>query len=155
MKRITHGKIYLDRKEISSINLDVYRSKIGLVLNSNYLFEGSIWQNLTLNSPSISEKEVYDLLENFGVLNEIKHLPETINTYVFPGTKMLSHVLTQKICLIRVLLKSPELLLIEEEFIFSDEDIEALMNFAKRHHMSVLLASKEKMSSRLKDVKLN
>jgi len=155
MKRITRGKIYLDRKEISSINLDSYRSKIGLVLNSNYLFEGSIWQNLTLNSPSISEKEVYDLLENFGVLDEIKHLPETINTYVFSGTRMLSHVLTQKICLIRVLLKSPELLLIEEEFIFSDEDIETLMKFAKDHNMTMLLASKEKMSSRLKEVELN
>ena len=68
---------------------------------------------------------------------------------------MLSHVLTQKICLIRVLLKSPELLLIEEEFIFSDEDIETLMKFAKQHNMSVLLASKEKMSNRLKEVELN
>lgn len=155
MKRISRGKIYLDRKEISSINLDSYRSKIGLVLNSNYLFEGTIWQNLTLNNSSISEDEVYDLLENFGVLGEIKRLPETINTYIFPGTKMLSHVLTQKICLIRVLLKSPELLLIEEEFIFSDEDIEVLIKYVKDQKMTMLLASKEKLSSRLKQVELN
>lgn len=155
MKRITRGKIYLDRKEISSINLDTYRSKIGLVLNSNYLFDGTIWQNLTLNNYSTSEKEVYDLLENFGVLEEIKHLPETINTYVFPGTKMLSHVLTQKICLIRVLLKSPELLLIEEEFIFSDEDIQTLMSYAKANNITMLLASKERMSCKLKEVELN
>ncbi len=155
MKRVSKGKIYLDRKEISSINLDSYRSKIGLVLNSNYLFEGTIWQNLTLNNSSISETEVYDLLENFGVLEEIKHLPETVNTYVFPGTKMLSHVLTQKICLIRVLLKSPELLLIEEEFIFSDEDIEVLIKYVESHEMTMLLASKEQLNSRLKEVKLN
>lgn len=155
MKKTTNGKIYLDRKEISSVNLDLYRSKIGLVLNSNYLFDGTIWQNITLNNAEIDEKSVYDLLENFQVLEEIKNLPDTVNTYVYPGTRMLSHTLTQKICLIRVLLKKPELLLIEEEFIFSDEDIQVLMEYAREQEITMLLASKEPASSRMKAVNLN
>ncbi|WP_121666624.1 ABC transporter transmembrane domain-containing protein [Mesonia aquimarina] len=155
MKKTRNGKIYLNRKEISNINLDDYRKRIGLVLNTNYLFDGTIWQNLTLNNISLEEDVIYDFLEEFGVLEEINSLSQSVDTHVFPGTRLISHALVQKIRLIRELLKFPEFLMIEEEFILYDRDIEYLVQYAETYDCTIILASKSELKGNLRTITLN
>ncbi|MFD2432324.1 ATP-binding cassette domain-containing protein [Mesonia maritima] len=155
MKKSKQGKVYLDRKEISTISLDEYRRRIALVSHTDYFFEGTLWQNLVLNNLTVSENLVYDLLEEFDVLNEIQKLPETINTYVFPGSKLISKPVARKICLIRALLKKPSLLFIEEGFLNTEKEFEALLSFAEKYKISVLIATTEKINMPIDSIQLN
>jgi len=155
MKKSTSGKIYLNRREISNINLDNYRNRIGIVLSASYLFEGTIWQNLTLNNITLEEDVIYDFLEEFGVLDEINDLSENVDTYIFPGTKFISHTLAQKIRLIRELLKFPEFLMIEEAYVLNQSDLDFLNYYSSNYSCTIIIASRCALNKNLKTIYLN
>ncbi|WBL23417.1 ATP-binding cassette domain-containing protein [Zunongwangia sp. HRR-M8] len=140
MKKTDEGRIYLDKQEIANINIDKYRDKIGLLFNTDSIFEGTIWENLTLSNPNMSSDRVYDMLEDFKIIDHINKLPESLNTYIFSGSSKIGAKTAKKICLIRELLKQPEILMIEKGFILSNSDLQALMKCANRENTSIFLA---------------
>lgn len=140
MKKTTHGKIFLDKQEISSVDIRKYQSQISIALNSDRLFEGSIRKNIALDE-TVDEELILEQLEAFGVLEEIQNLPDTIETRVFSEIEILSDKAARMICLLRVLVKKPKLLLIEDGFVYGKEEQEALLEFAKRNNISIVLAS--------------
>lgn len=155
MKKSTSGKIYLNRIEISNVNLDNYRNRIGMVLSASYLFEGTIWQNLTLNNVTLEEDVIYDFLEEFEIIDEINDLTESVDTYIFPGTKLISHSLAQKIRLIRELLKFPEFLMIEEAYVLNQPDLDFLTNYSTNYSCTIVIASRCPLNKNLKTLYLN
>src|SRR5437773_1848086 len=52
------GKIYIDDIDLSTVRLDSYRSQLGVVLQDNFLFDGSIKENILFGKPSATEEEV-------------------------------------------------------------------------------------------------
>ena len=140
MKKTKNGRIYFNREEIANVNLDSYRNKIALLLNTDSIFEGTIWENLTLSNPNMSSDRVYQMLEDFNVLDHINKLPESLNTYIFSGNKKIGAKTAKKICLIRALLKDPKLLMIEKGYIISENDKKALMKHINREDTCIFLA---------------
>ncbi|MFC6858751.1 ABC transporter transmembrane domain-containing protein [Zunongwangia atlantica] len=140
MKKTKKGRIYFNREEIANVNLDNYRNKIALLLNTDSIFEGTIWENLTLSNPNMSSDRVYQMLEDFNVLDHVNKLPDSLNTYIFSGSTQIGAKTAKKICLIRALLKDPEFLMIEKGYILSENDQKALMKHIKRENTCVFLA---------------
>lgn len=141
MKKTKKGKIFFNHEEITNINLDDYRNKIALVLNSDQVFEGTVWENLSLSNPNMNQNTVYELAEKFDILEEIQALPNTLNTYIFPGYKKLSETTIKKICLLRALLKKPQILMIEEGFITTERNKEALLDYVNTYNICLFLGS--------------
>ncbi|WP_417887760.1 ABC transporter transmembrane domain-containing protein [Zunongwangia sp.] len=146
MKRTKKGKIFFNHEEISNINLDEYRNKIALVLNSDQVFEGTVWENISLSNPKMDQNTVYELAQKFNILEEIQALPNTLSTYIFPGYKKLSDNSIRKICLLRALLKKPHILMIEEGFITTKNDKEALLNYVNDNNICLFLGSQSPLT---------
>ena len=108
------GNIYINNQSISSLNLNHYRSQLGMSLTEETPFEGSIKDNLTLGNPEITDKAIVEVLENVGLMDFIKDLPDGLKTILYPDGKQMSHTVSKKLILARAILKKPKLLILED-----------------------------------------
>ena len=110
----TSGNIYVNNLSIGSLNLNHYRAQLGMSLTEETPFEGSIKDNLTLGNPEISDKHIFDVLENVGLMNFVKDQPDGLKTILYPDGKQMSHTVSKKLILARAILKKPKLLILED-----------------------------------------
>lgn len=108
------GNIYINNQSISSLNLNHYRSQLGMSLTEETPFEGSIKDNLTLGNPDITDHAIFEVLENVGLMDFIKDLPNGLKTILYPDGKQMSHTVSKKLILARAILKKPKLLILED-----------------------------------------
>src|SRR6202008_2815536 len=54
----TSGRIYIDGVDLSSVRLDSYRSHLGVVLQDNFLFDGTVKENILFGKPGAADEEV-------------------------------------------------------------------------------------------------
>jgi len=108
------GNIYINNQSLSSLNLNHYRSQLGMSLTEETPFEGSIKDNLTLGNPDITDHAIFEVLENVGLMDFIKDLPNGLKTILYPDGKQMSHTVSKKLILARAILKKPKLLILED-----------------------------------------
>jgi ABC-type bacteriocin/lantibiotic exporter with double-glycine peptidase domain len=110
----TSGYVYINNLSINSLQLNHYRSQLGLSLSEESPFEGSIRENLTFGNSKISDDTIYDALNKVGLQSFIKEQPNGLNTILYPDGKQLSYTLSKKIVLVRAILKNPKVLILED-----------------------------------------
>ncbi|WJJ97838.1 peptidase domain-containing ABC transporter [Algibacter luteus] len=110
----TGGHIYVNDMSINSINLNFYRSQLGLSLSDENPFEGTIRENLTFSNPNISDEKIYEVLDIVGLKSFIKAQPDGLNTILYPDGKQMSYSLSKKLVLARAILKNPKVLILED-----------------------------------------
>lgn len=110
----TSGHIYVNDMSINSLQLNFYRSQLGLSLSDENPFEGSIRDNLTFGNTAISDEYIYEILEVVGLKGFIKEQTDGLNTILDPDGKQMSYTLSKKIILARAILKSPKILILED-----------------------------------------
>ena len=118
----TSGEIHVNRRNLSSIFLNSYRSQIGLSLLEESPFEGTLRENLTFGNTIASTEEIMKVIDLLGMTQFLKKLKNGLDTKLYPEGKMISHVNARKIILARAILKKPKLLLLQEPFEFFDTD---------------------------------
>lgn len=108
-------KIFYNEYPIGKIDLPkIYQNLLGIVEQEPLLFEDTIYFNITLGSPP-KEKGIIDYYTNlFGLDGFINSLPNKMNTIVGENASNLSGGEKQKICLIRALIKNPNVLVLDE-----------------------------------------
>jgi len=111
---INGGAILLDNIDIRNIKLSSLRSHIGLVLQEDYLFKGSVLENIRIGDPSASIDEVKRVVKELGIEEFIELLPNGYNTSVLEGGKNLSAGQRQLIAFARALLSNPKILVLDE-----------------------------------------
>lgn len=112
--RPSSGRIFLNNTSISNLQLNSYRSHLGLSLSDETPFEGTIKDNLTLGDSSITMKEIEDVITVVGLTEYLKETEMGINTVIYPEGKQISFTVAKKIILARAILKKPRLLILEE-----------------------------------------
>ncbi len=112
--RPTTGRIFLNDTSISNLQLNSYRSHLGLSLSDETPFEGTIKDNLTLGDPSIKMDQIEDVIAIVGLTDYLKETEMGINTVIYPEGKEISFTVAKKIILARAILKRPRLLILEE-----------------------------------------
>lgn len=107
------GTICLDGIPLGNYNPEKLRAKVGIRLNQETLFDGSIYENITLGRPGITKEDVVWASDNTMLLDHIRSLEFGFDTIVGPEAKKLPKSVVQKILLARSIVHRPSLLILE------------------------------------------
>lgn len=111
---VSGGKITVDGKDISQLNLRSLRQAVGMVEQDVYLFSGTAAQNIAYARPDATRQEIIQAAKLAGAHEFIEKLPNGYDTFVGERGAMLSGGQKQRISIARVFLKNPPILILDE-----------------------------------------
>ncbi|WP_299125581.1 ATP-binding cassette domain-containing protein [uncultured Winogradskyella sp.] len=126
----TTGSVYIDEYSLKNINLNHYRSHLGLSLADETPFEGTIKENITFGNENISEEQLLWAIEKVGLSEFIKESPQGLNTVLYPEGKQTSFTVAKKIVLARAIVGKPKILILEDPLEhFEPEEVNSIITF--------------------------
>lgn len=127
---INQGQLLLDNNSIDSINIESLRSKIGLVNQEIFLFDGTITENICYPNTDIDEKLLMEVSKNSQCSEFIEKLPDGFETLIGERGQKLSVGQKQRIGIARALYKKPDILIFDEATSAVDNETEHLIQKA-------------------------
>ncbi len=126
----TKGSVYIDEYSLQNINLNHYRSHLGLSLADETPFEGTIRDNITFGNTDVSEEQLLWAIEKVGLSQFIKESPQGLNTVLYPEGKQISFTVAKKIVLARAIVGQPKILILEDPLEhFETEEVNRIISF--------------------------
>jgi ATP-binding cassette subfamily B protein len=122
---LQEGVIRLDGVDIREIDLPHLRRSIGVVLQDNFLFRGTLRDNIAITRPGATLDEVAAVARLSGADEFIERLPQGFDTWIEEGAANLSGGQRQRLAIARALLMHPRLLILDEATSALDPDSEA------------------------------
>lgn len=111
---VNSGNISIDGKSIYSITRDSLRENIGMVLQETWLCAGTIEENIKFGKDDATEEEVIAAAKAAHAHRFIKRLPQGYKTVIGEDGGSLSQGQKQLLCIARIMLKSPPMLILDE-----------------------------------------
>jgi ATP-binding cassette subfamily B protein len=111
---LTHGTILIDGHEIRKITGESLHHQMGIVHQQNYLFSGTVFDNIRLSVPNATQEQVKDAARRLDCLDILESLPNGIMTEVGEKGSGLSVGERQLICFCRAMLANPRLVILDE-----------------------------------------
>jgi ATP-binding cassette subfamily B protein len=118
----TSGKVTLDGANLTGLTLVSLRARVGLCLQTTFLFGHTIRENLLIGMPEASEEELWAALKLAGADDMVRALPEGLDTKLGSSGAGLSGGQKHRISLARTLLRRPAVLIVDEPFAGLDRD---------------------------------
>jgi len=109
-----NGDIMIDNKRLSDIRLSSYQANVGMVMAENFFFSGSIMENMLIARRQLNQEKVREVAGYLGLDKWLESLPQGYDTRLGVNGIRLSSGQTQKVAILRALLKMPRLLLFDE-----------------------------------------
>ncbi|MEL0642852.1 MULTISPECIES: peptidase domain-containing ABC transporter [Olleya] len=126
----TNGSVYVCDKSLTSLNINSYRQHIGQTLVEETPFEGTLLQNITFGDTDITSQQLDWAIQNVGLKDFVKQLPNGLNTMIYPEGKGVSFTVSKKIMLARSIVKNPKLLMLKEPLDqFEAKEAQQLVDF--------------------------
>ncbi len=123
----TGGRILVDGADLTTVTLASYRSRLGVVLQETFLFDGTIRENVAFSRPEASEEDVLAACRIARVDEFAEGFPEKYDTVVGERGVKLSGGQKQRVSIARAILADPRILILDEATSSLDSESEALI----------------------------
>lgn len=121
------GTVWVDGKDLSKVNLHSYRQHLGVVLQDEFLFEGTIRENILFPRPNASEEQLRAAVEAAYVNEFTDRFEEGLDTLIGERGVKLSGGQRQRIAIARAILADPKVIILDEATSNLDTESEALI----------------------------
>lgn len=152
------GNILFNHLPINNFNLQSLRSVIGTYNNDQDIFEGTIFENISMYRKNVTEESIALLANELGMGYIFNQMPLGFNTKLDPNGKKLSALLVNKILFLRAICHSPNLLLLEDSWLLFDDNTK--QNIYKyfnqiKNKTTIVIASNQSELTKLADKVIN
>lgn len=131
----TKGTVFVGGSDVRFYDSKSLRNQIGIVLQKNILFSGTIAQNLRWGNEDASDSDLREACKIACAQEFINDLPHAYNTNLEQGGKNLSGGQKQRLCIARALLKRPKILILDDSMSAVDVKTDAKIRENLRHFM--------------------
>lgn len=128
--RADQGRVLIDGHDIKTLSGDGLHRRMGIVLQQNFLFYGTVAQNVRLGKPTATDEEVSAVFEKLDCGDLIASLPQGIHTPVGERGVSLSLGQRQLICFARAMIADPRILILDEATSSIDSQTESRLQTA-------------------------
>jgi ABC-type multidrug transport system fused ATPase/permease subunit len=128
--RPTKGRVLVDGRDLDDLRLTDYRANLGVVLQDNFLFDGTVADNIAFSRPNASRAEIEEVARLANCDEFVRGFPEGYDTIVGERGVRLSGGQRQRIAIARALLADPRILILDEATSSLDSESEALIQEA-------------------------
>ena len=123
----TKGAVRVDGVDLSTVRLDSYRTRLGVVLQESFLFDGTIRENVAFSRPDASEEEIMRACRIARVDEFAESFADRYDTVVGERGVKLSGGQRQRISIARAILAEPRILILDEATSSLDSESEAMI----------------------------
>ena len=121
------GKVTIDNQDLSQVKLSTYRQYLGVVLQDEFLFEGTIRENIMFPRPNATETELQNAVKAAYVNEFTDRFDDGLNTLIGERGVKLSGGQRQRLAIARAILANPKIIILDEATSSLDTESEALI----------------------------
>lgn len=132
---IEEGEILVGREDVKHYDLDTLRNHVAVVLQKNFLFSGSIEENLRWGDLNASKEEIEKAAKIAQAHDFITSFPEGYQTHIEQGGTNVSGGQKQRLCIARAILKKPKVLILDDSTSAVDTKTDKLIRIGLRNEI--------------------
>jgi ATP-binding cassette, subfamily B, bacterial HlyB/CyaB len=122
------GQVKIDGSDLREINLTWLRRSLGVVMQDNFLFRGTVRDNIIAGRPGLTLADAVRAARLAGAEEFIERLPQGYETWIEEGSANLSGGQRQRLAIARALVTDPRILILDEAASALDPESEAVVN---------------------------
>jgi ABC-type bacteriocin/lantibiotic exporter with double-glycine peptidase domain len=139
------GTLLINKVPIKNYSFDSLRKHTGILLQAQEIFDGTVWENISLGNKDINPALVLETANNLGFADFLNHFPQGFDTEIEPLGKKTPQTIIKKILLLRALCGDKHLLLLENPWNGLDAALaENLRDYLlKKSDVTVIISTNE------------